>query len=178
MLTGTQLTDTETSDFAAAWQLYEQAFPLAERRSLSCHAAAMKHEPGFVCLSLRDSLGFVGILFYWEFTQCIYIEHFAITPSRRGSGLGKRALQLLHLRNLPIMLEIEPVTDAATAGRLRFYEKSGYHRLTAEHYQLPYHYGGLPLLLELLSYPGAASRTLLASFEADYLAYPMSYRDC
>lgn len=178
MLISTRLTDTESAIFKESWQLYESAFPHEERRALVNHALAMAHEPHFVCLHLRDAQGFVGILFYWVFSQCVYVEHLAIAPARRGQGLGKNALSLLQQHDLPIVLEIEPVTDAATARRLRFYEGVGFHRLVAEHYQLPYHCGEPPLRLELLSYPQAAGVALLASFEEDFLAMPMRYRAC
>ena len=178
MLTSTRLMDTASAIFTESWQLYESAFPHEERRALADHALAMAHEPHFVCLHLRDSQGFVGILFYWVLSQCVYVEHLAIAPARRGQGLGKAALKLLQQHELPIILEIEPVTDAATARRLRFYEGAGFHRLAAVHYQLPYHRGEPPLRLELLSYPQAAGEALVASFEEDFLAMPMRYRTC
>lgn len=178
MLISTRLTDTESAIFKESWQLYESAFPHEERRALADHTLAMAHEPHFVCLHLRDSQGFVGILFYWVLSQCVYVEHLAIAATRRGQGLGKNALSLLQQHELPIVLEIEPVTDAATARRLRFYEGVGFHRLVAEHYQLPYHRGEPPLRLELLSYPQAAGVALVASFEEDFLALPMRYRAC
>ncbi len=176
MLISTRLTDTASAIFTEAWLLYESAFPHEERRAMSDHAVAMGHEPYFVCLHLRDAQGFVGILFYWVLTQCVYVEHLAIASTRRGQGLGKAALNLLQQHELPIILEIEPVKDAATARRLRFYESTGFHRLAAVHYQLPYHRGEPPLLLELLSYPHAAGPTLIDSFETDFLAFPMRYR--
>lgn len=178
MLTCTRLTDTASAIFTESWQLYESAFPHEERRALANHALAMAHEPHFVCLHLRDSQGFVGILFYWVFSQCVYVEHLAIAPARRGQGLGKAALKLLQQHELPVILEIEPMTDAATARRLRFYEGVGFYRLVAVHYQLPYHRGEPPLRLELLSYPLPAGEALLASFEEDFLAMPMRYRAC
>lgn len=178
MLISTRLTDTASAIFTESWQLYESAFPHEERRALADHALAMAHESHFVCLHLRDSQGFVGILFYWVFSQCVYVEHLAIASARRGQGLGKAALKLLQQHELPVILEIEPVTDAATARRLRFYEGVGFHRLVAEHYQLPYHRGEPPLRLDLLSYPHAAGEALVASFEEDFLAFPMRYRAC
>lgn len=172
-----RLQDVSSREFAEAWGLYCSAFPLAERRDASLHAAAMAQAPDFVCLHLSDAAGFIGLLFYWLFPHCVYIEHLAIAEARRGQGWGSRVLALVRQHTLPVMLEIEPVCDAVTARRLAFYERSGYHRLSYEHYQLPYRRTEVPLRLELLSYPIAADAGLLALFLAAYAAGPMRYRE-
>lgn len=177
MLFSVRLKDVASPAFHDAWNLYNSSFPNEERRSLSCHASALLSEPRFVCLALYDQSVFAALLFYWLFEDCVYIEHLAVTETRRGQGLGKQALAVAQQHGLPVILEIEPVTDAHTARRLRFYESVGYHRLPYEHYQLPYHCGEAPLRLELLSYPYAASDSLIESFEQAYTTLPMRYRD-
>ncbi len=172
-----RLQDVSSREFAEAWGLYCSAFPLAERRDVCLHAAAMAQVPEFVCLHLSDDAGFIGLLFYWIFPHCVYIEHLAISEGRRGQGWGSRVLALVRQHALPVMLEIEPVCDTVTARRLAFYEHCGYYRLPYEHYQLPYRCRESPLRLELLSYPIAADVGLLALFEAAYAAGPMHYRE-
>ena len=172
-----RLTDVSDPLFAEAWRLYEAAFPFAERRPPALHAAAMVAEHDFVCLALQHNGVFAGIIFYWLFADCVYVEHLAIAEALRGRGLGKAALAILRQCGKPVVLEIEPVTDAATQRRLRFYEGAGYHRLPYEHYQQPYHRGESALRLELLSYPLPAEAKLIASFEQDFAAKPMLYRD-
>lgn len=172
-----RLQDAGSREFAEAWGLYCSAFPMAERRDAHLHAAAMAQAPDFVCLHLRDAGGFVGLLFYWLFSHCVYVEHLTIAEPRRGQGLGQRVLALAQQHGLPVMLEIEPVCDAVTARRLAFYERCGYHRLPYEHYQLPYRCTEPPMLLELLSYPIAADDALLALFKSAYAAGPMRYRE-
>lgn len=177
MLEFKRLNDVNTEDFAMAWALYERAFPLNERRALLCHETAMRQESDFVCLSLYDNERFVGLLFYWVLSECVYVEHLAVSESTRGQGIGKAALKYVAQSGLPIILEIEPPSDAVSVARLRFYESAGYHRLPYEHYQLPYHRGEMPLRLELLSYPAAASSGHITAFENDYLNRVMLYRD-
>ena len=172
-----RLQDTDSAEFAEAWRLYCRAFPLTERRDLKWHRAAMAQEAQFVCFHVADASGFIGLIFYWLFSQCVYVEHLAIAETRRQHGWGRRVLALAQQHGLPVILEIEPVCDAGTARRCAFYERCGYHRLPYKHFQLPYRCSESPLQLELLSYPTAADAALLAVFQRYYAAYPMRYRE-
>ena len=144
-----------------------------------CHAMWRLLPPSliFFCYALHEDGAFAGIIYYWLFADCVYVEHLARADSLRGRGLGKAALAIAQQHGLPVILEIEPAVDEVTAARLRFYERAGYHRLEYEHYQLPYHPGEAPLRLELLSYPQPADARLYRSFERDFAAKPMLYRD-
>lgn len=153
------------------WQLYEAAFPASERRAAEHHAAALG-DAAFHCLHLADENGFVGILSYWRLGCVTYVEHLAISPERRGQGLGHQALQLVPQ---PFILEIEPVTDTQTARRLAFYESCGLVRLPQPHVQ-PAYQAGLPdVPLWLLSRP-ALGAVDVAHFEEMFLTVPMRYR--
>lgn len=138
-----------------AEHLYEETFPLCERRAAAHHRAIAAEEKDFYPMELHDTTGaFVGILYYWYWSQpkLLFVEHLAIVPAFRGKGYGHAALRHLHRMNACIILEIEPVTDAVTARRLAFYESAGFARLPFEHVQHPYHVGGAPVPLELLSF--------------------------
>lgn len=154
------------------WALYESAFPATERRGAAQHAAALQEE-SFHCLYLADDAGFVGLLSYWLWDALVYVEHLAITPGRRGQGLGHAALELLPA---PAILEIEPVVDESTLRRLAFYESCGFVRLPQPHVQLAYQAGLPSVPLWLLSRP-MMSEVEVAAFEQLYHAHPMRYRD-
>lgn len=154
------------------WQLYETAFPACERRGAEQHAAAL-HNAAFHCLHLADARGFVGILGFWKWENLCYVEHLAITPERRGQGLGHHVLEHVPA---PVILEIEPVSDAATARRLSFYESCGFARLSQSHVQLAYQSGQPDVPLWLLSRPELGN-DMVAEFETLFLSGPMRYRD-
>lgn len=144
-----------TTPSAAAWQLYESAFPRCERRSAASHRAAVTHETVFHAdeLRLRDGGDFAGILYYWqwpEYSLC-FVEHLAVQPELRGRGIGHAALELLRGTADCVLLEIEPVVDEQTARRLSFYRSAGFEPLPYEHVQLPYHVGDAPVPMVLLS---------------------------
>lgn len=176
MLRAYRLTSPVSSEFGDAWKLYKTAFPLDERRPLRCHAEAMQQEPAFHCYAFYEVDSFIGLLFYWEFSTCVYVEHLAVETAWRAQGYGSQILHVARQHNKPVILEIEPVTDATTELRLHFYQKTGYHLLTQVHYQLPYHRHDNALRLLLLSYPRPASQELIDSFEQEFSALPMRYR--
>ena len=171
-MTVTRLHSPQHSLAREWWALYECAFPASERRGAAQHAEAMQNA-AFHCLHLADEQGFVGILSYWKWDKCCYVEHLAIVPARRGQGCGHRALELVPA---PVILEIEPVADAGTARRLRFYESCGYTRLPYVHTQLAYQAGQPDIPLWLLSCPPMTERQV-HDFERLFHAGPMRYRD-
>lgn len=151
-----------------AEQLYAESFPLCERRTAAHHRAIAAEESDFYPMELYGFSGvFIGILYYWYWPQhdLLFVEHLAIVPSFRGKGYGHAALRQLQQMQACIILEIEPVKDALTARRLAFYESAGFVRLPFEHVQLPYHVGGAPVPLELLSRQPDGTPTLAAQVE-------------
>lgn len=161
-LTTRRLTEPGDPLFAELWQLYESSFPWEERHDAAWQQRAMSDD-AFRCMRVEQDGQAVALLFYWERPGYVYLEHLAVHPSRRGQGLGTVVLDLLP--PLPVVLEIEPVCDDATARRLRFYEHAGYRLLPCKHTQPPYHPGLPPLPLSLLV-RGDFSAEMLEDFRA------------
>ncbi len=176
-LTAQRMQAADAPHFAACWELYEESFPPEERRTLPCQRAAMAGAGDFHCLCFHDETGLAGIAFFWQADTFIYVEHLAIAPARRGQGLGHRLLEQLAGRGLPLILEIEPVADAATERRWRFYRSAGFHRLPFAHLQPIYRHGDSPLPLELLSYPHAMDAAEVAAFEQYLRGRVMRYTE-
>ncbi len=162
-----RLHSVEEPLFAECWALYEAAFPAEERRTLACQREAMeaRGSADYHCLRLEQGGAFAGIAFYWQTPGFIYVEHLAVAPERRGQGLGHLALAHLCGQGVPVILEIEPVVDAATQRRWRFYHSAGFHRLPFPHVQPRYRRADAPLALELLSYPHAMEAAEVAAYE-------------
>ena len=159
------------------WTEYEAAFPRSERRSAAQHALAMSQETGFYCMQCCDGAETVGLLFYWQMPQCIYVEHLAICASRRGQGYGNKVIQWLQQLGLPIILEIEPPECPATRRRLRFYESAGFVQQPYPHIQPAYHADTEPLPMRLMGWPGVMSADVVAAFERELHERVMSYTD-
>lgn len=163
--------------FAEFWSLYQSAFPLEERRSLDAHKLAMR-EPDLHCLHFSDKKGFVGLATCWFQGHFAFIEHLAVQPNRRGEGLGHEIMALLKQNFAqPHFLEIEIPVNAQQLARQRFYEDCGYDALPCAHQQLPYHRGGEPFPLRLMS-EASASNDLRRVFQFYLVNYVMLFRDC
>lgn len=81
----------------------------------------------------------IGILNYWLFQTCCYVEHFAIDSKKRNLGYGAKALSLLKESiNECIVLEVELPEDDVAIKRIYFYERAGFKLYDKEYYQPPY----------------------------------------
>ena len=139
--------------FNEFWKLYEESFPLTERRSLDQQTGVFKKTEYLLDLYLIEDQP-AGFISFWRIPEFVFIEHFAIASELRGKGTGSTLLRSFIQRlEVPVILEIEPPSDDLTRQRLRFYEASGFSLNNHDHFQPPYHAGDQPLQLNILSYP-------------------------
>ena len=108
-------------------RVYHTSFPIDEQRPIEDIARLIEHDGRFVAYALTDKeSAFIGLLTTWHFEAFIYIEHFAIAPTRRSLGHGSEALKtFIQEHGKPIILEAEPPTDALSIRRIGFYERCG-----------------------------------------------------
>lgn len=122
--------------FPFCWELYLAAFPERERRALDYHTETMSKEQ-FHCDVILDCNEPIGILFWWELSGFVFIEHLATTPEVRGRGYGNQIInEFISLCNKPIILEVEHPTDDISRRRISFYERLGFV-LNAHPYRQP-----------------------------------------
>ena len=137
------------------WQnarfLYESAFPAIERRDSNAWKQMWKENPLFHIdeILLTDNT-FAGFITYWDFTDFVYVEHFATMPQVRNQGIGKKVIEALKQKiSPPIVLEVEEPTNEMATRRISFYEKQGFSIIHKPYMQPPYHKGDnyFPLLI-------------------------------
>lgn len=139
------------ADFQRAYDLYESTFPSVERRDYADHLKAMERHNFFVNAIVEDG-EFVGIMQFWEATDFIYLEHFAILDNLRGKQLGQKALNCLKSLNKTVILEIEPPESSQTAlRRLRFYQREGFLFHPVKHVQAHYHQDDDDFILNVMA---------------------------
>lgn len=124
--------------FEKACALYETAFPWEERRDREEQLRILA-KPDYHCTALVENGEFLGILFYWQAEDTIFLEHFATLPHLRGHGIGAKALKLLQDMGKPILLEIEPPCDEMTHRRCGFYRRNGFLMNPYFHIQVKLH---------------------------------------
>ena len=100
------MTGPEHPLYAAAWALYEAAFPANERRDAEWQARALAQDAYHMCAAAEDGT-LCAIAFYWMHGGELFLEHLAVASELRGRGIG--AALLREIRELPgkLILEIE-----------------------------------------------------------------------
>jgi GNAT superfamily N-acetyltransferase len=159
-----QIVNTEDPYFGAFWSIYNESFPLNERRTSDQQIAIFKKAGYRIDLYLSGTQ-VIGFIASWEAKEFVFIEHFAIAPEFRSKGLGSAILNpfILSKTNL-VILEIDPPVDELTSRRLRFYSLLGFLKNDFPHIQPSYRPGELPLQLTLLSWPDLISNETYSQF--------------
>ena len=110
----------------------------------------------------------IGLLSWWALDGMVYGEHFAMSPSVRGRGLGEKIFTevtgkfLAH--GLPFVIEVEAPSseNPIAARRIRFYERCGMHLLDAPYFQPPYRRKDAPIPMRLMSSDPSVDPSLAA----------------
>lgn len=139
-------------DLEIALQLYEQAFPIEERRPAEQWATTLTSGQTHPWTILYGN-SFAGFFILWPMEGFIYGEHFAINSSLRGHGVGSRALVLiLESIKQPLIIEVEPPQNSTIAQRrIAFYQRHGLHFCPKGYLQPPYRDTDEPFPLCLMS---------------------------
>ncbi len=129
--------------------LYEQAFPHEERRNLPAQQLLLNNGALRLGLLENDEV-YAGFVFYWQLTDFVFIEHFAIAPEMRGNGIGSGVMRLMEQEYPRIVLEVEPPHADDAVRRIKFYEGLGFKAYAYPYLQPPYQAGGAPLNMLLM----------------------------
>jgi len=115
--------------FRQAWAIYEESFPVDERRPLPLHLEIQQDARYTFTPLLDDEAIVVGALGLWTFETFTFLEHIAISSVCRGRGLGTAIVEdLRDAAHLPLVLEAEaPEMNPQAPKRIRWYESLGFH---------------------------------------------------
>ena len=150
-----RIKSADDARFNQAWQLYQKAFPIDERRQLALQKVILDNDRYLFNAIIMDD-EFVGILLLWHLDTYLYLEHFAISEKDRGGGIGQMAMKkLVDETDGQIILEVEPPSSAINKRRIGFYERLGFRLNHHEYHQPPLRKGGCAVQLLLMSQPKA-----------------------
>ena len=92
--------------------MVEPAFPACEQKSWSTLERLQRQ--GRAEILTVDEDGFAGLMITLTDGKLVLLDYFAVSPRRRGGGIGARALEALRARcaPLPLCLEIEDCEEA------------------------------------------------------------------
>lgn len=142
-------------------EIYMESFPPEERRPWEKIVSPDAPDSPRLRVIRDESDGTAaGLVTTWEFPDFIYIEHLAVDSRMRGRGTGALALKALAGCGKPLVLEVEPESEAdpMTGRRIAFYRRNGFDMLDYPYIQPPYSPGlpWVPLRL-MTTAPGSVS---------------------
>lgn len=135
--------------------IYEQSFPVDERRPIVKMLKLIENEPRFKCNALIAEGELVGFFNYWDFNDFIYVEHFAIDPLIRGRAYGSSSMkQFLAAQSKPVILEVERPETLEAERRIGFYQRLGFTLCKKPYIQPAYEKGQLSIPMYIMEAGG------------------------
>jgi GNAT superfamily N-acetyltransferase len=157
------LNNIDNDYFASAWELYEEAFPVYERRTLKAQSHLLKN-PVYKFDVFIEKNVFIGCIMCWDFKDFQYIDHFAITKSQRNKGNGAKILEdFIKGNSKPTLLEVELPDSSINKKRIKFYERLGF-KLNLHKYSVPSSIDDRKIDLLVMTYPNLISQEFLQEF--------------
>ena len=121
------------------YRLYHSSFPVEERRDWDDMELIMNTDKRFNMLAFSTDNEFSGFLTFWEFGSFVYVEHFAVSDTKHGIGIGTQIMQnFMGEQQTTIVLEVELPETAEAIRRIAFYEKLGFVIISKPYLQPPY----------------------------------------
>ncbi|MCC9166278.1 GNAT family N-acetyltransferase [Pontibacter harenae] len=156
--------DVDFEGMPAVQQLYEEAFPIEERRQFH-KLLQLIGKPNMFLHAIAAHDNIVSVCVHWQLKELLYLEHLAISPQHQGKGYGSQTIQWLQKQTKErIVLEVERPTDAITRKRIKFYHKLGFTLHQEYPYlQPPYEKTVAPVPMYLMARPAATDVAALAS---------------
>ena len=142
--------------FPAVYALMQQSFPLAEYRTFA-DTQALLSRGDYELLVHADADGIIGLIAHWKLEDFLFVEHFAVSEQRRGSGIGGALMKAyVDAALLPVILEVEASDSPIAKRRIAFYQRLGF-TLSDFGYEQPCLQGGVAHIPLLLMHSAAVS---------------------
>lgn len=111
-------------------RLYMQAFPADERKSFSMLRKLQKEKKSEILSVQGENEDFIGLVITVTYNDLVLLDYFAISPEKRGHGMGSKALAILKERyhDKRFFLEIETTLEASDNAEERIRRKGFYLR--------------------------------------------------
>ncbi len=141
-------------EFDKIFALMKASFPENERRTYANQKNLLTDPHYRLITETNSSNQIIAFLASWEFPLFRFVEHIAVNPAMRGSGVGRKIMAAYIEESIkPILLEVEhPETELAKR-RIGFYERLGFQLNPFEYVQPPLQKGQANLPLKIMSYP-------------------------
>ncbi len=155
------------ADFEKVFCIMEKSFPLEEYRTYG-EQKALLLENAYQIYILHDEDGesVIAFIAVWEWEKLLFIEHFAVDPSRRNQGVGKEMLcEIVSASDKTVCLEVEPPDTEIAARRIGFYKRCGFFLNEYAYMQPSISNGRSPIPLQIMTYGRAISKDEFAEIK-------------
>lgn len=158
-----RVTDARHPAVAMILQLYEEAFPVHERRT-GAQLLQLLNEPGMEMLAITNGEQYIGFAIVWKPGEWHYLEHFAIAKVHRSKKYGSAVIEkLIAYAGNRLVLEVEPPHDGIALRRIGFYERLGFAVSPFSYRQPPYRKGEDFVPMLLMSIPAFDNKAVFDS---------------
>ena len=128
-------------DFDNIYNILENSFEPFLHRGYERQKMLLNNE-NYNIISYEENGEVLGFLSYWKIEpNLLFVEHFAVNPKKRGSGIGKKIFNDFLKLNGDKILEVEPPHTEIDKKRIKLYEDFGLIFHQNEYYQPPYNTG-------------------------------------
>lgn len=143
-------------DFPTIYSLMQKSFAPIEVRPYEMQLALLDNPYYKILVSLDGNKNIQGFIAEWSFEEFTFLEHFAVQPELRNSGIGLGMMRS-YLQNSAklVIIEVEEDESELSRRRINFYRRLGYH-LNGFGYFQPFmrDIPGNEIFLKIMSYPG------------------------
>lgn len=140
--------------FDKIFKLMEESFPKEEYRDYKEQKKLLCKPEYSIITKMDENNNLLGFISSWKTDEFNFIEHFAISPSMRGKGIGSKMLKdFIKNSTRPIVLEVELPSSEMNVRRIKFYEKLGFVLNHFKYYQMPLRKNYQPIEMYIMSYP-------------------------
>ena len=125
-------------EFEKVYNILSESFPIEEYRTKEDQKVLLHNDKYNIAVYKNDENEIIGLIAYYDFKSYIHMEHFAVSKSERGNGIGRKFLgEFKKAIANDITLEVELPQDNISKGRIEFYKSMGFKLYNYEYLQPP-----------------------------------------
>ncbi len=128
-------------NFDSIYNILENSFEPFLHRGYERQKELLNNEK-YNIITYEENDEILGFLTYWQIEpNLLFVEHFAVNPKKRGSGVGTKIFNDFLKLDGDKFLEVEPPHTEIDKKRIKLYESFGLIFHENQYYQPPYNKG-------------------------------------
>ena len=140
-------------EFDQIYAIMKASFPANEFRNYRGQKLLLQDPAYRLLIHRNDNQQITAFLAAWEFESLRFVEHIAVDPAGRGSGIGGKLMTTyMKESQKPLILEVELPDTPLSQRRILFYERLGFY-INPYDYVQPALSGQAAIPLKIMSYP-------------------------